>query len=157
MYRCGALSANKLSEKIGVKNVTCVEKDRDRYGRIVAVCSAGGEDLNAWMVSEGLAVAYQTYSKDYARSRNEPSASNATCGRAHSSCRASTARTRATRRPLALRSNHHRRSRASRVAPKLEPLEPHHSDAALRITTPRSTAIKTASPASEQHGCNRDR
>ena len=65
VYRCGAFAANKLSEKIGVRNVTCVEKDRDRYGRIVAVCSAGGEDLNAWMVSEGLAVAYQTYSKDY--------------------------------------------------------------------------------------------
>ena len=65
VYRCGALSANKLSEKIGVRNVTCTEKDRDRYGRIVAVCSAGGEDLNAWMVSQGLAVAYRQYSKDY--------------------------------------------------------------------------------------------
>ena len=65
VYRCGALSANKLSEKIGVRNVTCLEKDRDRYGRIVAVCGAGGEDLNAWMVSQGLAVAYRQYSRDY--------------------------------------------------------------------------------------------
>ena len=65
VYRCGSLAANKLSEKIGVRNVTCVEKDRDRYGRIVAVCRAGGEDLNAWMVSQGLAVAYRQYSKDY--------------------------------------------------------------------------------------------
>jgi len=65
VYRCGALSANKLSEKIGVRNVTCAERDRDRYGRIVAVRSAGGKDLNAWMVSQGLAVAYRQYSRDY--------------------------------------------------------------------------------------------
>lgn len=65
VYRCGALSANKLSEKIGVRNATCNEKDRDRYGRTVAVCSAGGEDLNSWMDSQGLAVAYRQYSKDY--------------------------------------------------------------------------------------------
>ena len=44
VYRCGAFAANKFSEKIGIRNVTCVEKDRDRYRRIVAVCSAGGDE-----------------------------------------------------------------------------------------------------------------
>lgn len=36
-------------------------KNQDQYGRNVAVCSlgAGGEDLNAWLVSNGYAVAYR--------------------------------------------------------------------------------------------------
>ena len=38
-------------------------KDVDRYGRIVAVCRAGGEDLNAWMVERGWALAYRRYSR----------------------------------------------------------------------------------------------
>jgi endonuclease YncB( thermonuclease family) len=37
----------------------------DRCGRIVAVCYLGSEDLNAWMVTQGWAVAYRHYSKDY--------------------------------------------------------------------------------------------
>ena len=41
------------------------ERDRDRYGRVVAVCRAAGEDLNAWMVSQGWALAYRQYSRDY--------------------------------------------------------------------------------------------
>ena len=40
-----------------------VQKNRDKYGRIVGVCSipegAGRQDLNAWMVQEGYAVAYR--------------------------------------------------------------------------------------------------
>lgn len=39
------------------------QKNRDKYGRIVGVCSipegAGRQDLNAWMVQEGYAVAYR--------------------------------------------------------------------------------------------------
>jgi hypothetical protein len=36
-----------------------------RYGRIVAVCSTAGEDLDAWMVQQGWALAYREYSTDY--------------------------------------------------------------------------------------------
>ena len=45
--------------------VECAERDRDRYGRVVAVCSIPGEDLNAWMVEQGWPVAYRKYSTDY--------------------------------------------------------------------------------------------
>ena len=40
-------------------------KQHDRYGRLVAVCFKGGEDLNRWMVEQGWAVAYRHYSMDY--------------------------------------------------------------------------------------------
>ena len=45
--------------------VTCEEKDRDRYGRIVALCKAGGFDMGANMVQTGWALAYREFSFDY--------------------------------------------------------------------------------------------
>src|SRR5437763_13306997 len=56
-YRCGQQAALALSDQIGRQTVDCVPHDVDQYGRVVAVCSAGGEDLNAWMVSQGWALA----------------------------------------------------------------------------------------------------
>ena len=64
-WQCGKDAGNILSDLINHRPVTCEERDKDRYGRIVAVCNAGGEDLNAWMVLQGLAVAYRRYSLDY--------------------------------------------------------------------------------------------
>lgn len=64
-WRCGQQAALALDDKIAGRPVTCAEKDRDRYGRIVAVCRAGELDLNAWLVAEGWALAYRQYSTDY--------------------------------------------------------------------------------------------
>lgn len=64
-YRCGQRAALALSDRIGRGSVTCEAKDTDRYGRVVAVCFKGQEDLNGWLVSEGLAVAYRRYSQVY--------------------------------------------------------------------------------------------
>ena len=47
LWICGGLARVRLEERISGRTVVCEEKDRDRYGRIVAVCRAGGEDLNA--------------------------------------------------------------------------------------------------------------
>jgi len=64
-YRCGQKAALALSDRIGRGSVTCEAKDTDRYGRVIAVCFKGQEDLNGWLVSKGLAVAYRRYSQDY--------------------------------------------------------------------------------------------
>ena len=64
-WRCGQQAALALDARIDARLVSCSERDVDRYGRIVAICSAGGEDLNAWMVAEGWALAYRRYSLDY--------------------------------------------------------------------------------------------
>jgi endonuclease YncB( thermonuclease family) len=64
-YRCGQQAALALADRIGQQTVSCEKHDVDRYGRIVAVCRAGGEDLNAWMVSQGWALAYRHYSTAY--------------------------------------------------------------------------------------------
>ena len=64
-WRCGQQAALALADHIGGATVSCEQKDVDRYQRIVAVCSAGGEDLNAWLVHEGHALAYRQYGTDY--------------------------------------------------------------------------------------------
>ena len=51
--------------------VTCKEKDRDRYRRIVAVCFMGTHDFNAMMVRQGWALAYRRYSMDYVDEERE--------------------------------------------------------------------------------------
>jgi endonuclease YncB( thermonuclease family) len=63
--RCGQRAALALADKIAEHSVNCEPKDRDRYGRVVAICRSAGEDLNAWMVTQGMAVAYRQYSSDY--------------------------------------------------------------------------------------------
>src|SRR5262249_37850810 len=64
-YRCGQQAALALADEIGAKTVACSPRDVDRYGRIVAVCSIAGEDLNAWIVRQGWALAYREYSSAY--------------------------------------------------------------------------------------------
>jgi endonuclease YncB( thermonuclease family) len=64
-YRCGQVAALALSDRIGRRPVSCEGRDMDRYGRVVAVCSQSGEDLNAWLVRQGYGVAYRKYSLDY--------------------------------------------------------------------------------------------
>ncbi len=58
---------------IGTNWVACRERDRDRYGRIVAVCHIAGlrgPDVNAMMVAEGWALAYRRFSSDYIKFEN---------------------------------------------------------------------------------------
>ena len=62
---CGRASADALRNLVGGRPVDCTEMDRDRYGRIVAVCRAGGQDLGAAQVRQGHAVAYTRYSHRY--------------------------------------------------------------------------------------------
>ncbi|GAX83763.1 hypothetical protein CEUSTIGMA_g11188.t1 [Chlamydomonas eustigma] len=71
-YSCGQRSKEALTTKIGSKQVTCLVKNKDQYGRNVAVCTlrggllgGEGEELNEWLVSNGFAVAYRQYGKEY--------------------------------------------------------------------------------------------
>jgi endonuclease YncB( thermonuclease family) len=60
------LASTRLQALTAGRSIMCLEKDRDRYGRTVAICRASGEDLGAIMVREGLAWAFVRYSADYA-------------------------------------------------------------------------------------------
>jgi endonuclease YncB( thermonuclease family) len=62
-YRCGAKAANDLDALIARRPVNCLPISLDRYGRTVATCSVGGEDLGDWLVRNGLALDWPQYSK----------------------------------------------------------------------------------------------
>ena len=49
------------------ETIRCVDKDRDRYGRLVGECFARDLNLNASMVEHGWALADRQYSTAYVR------------------------------------------------------------------------------------------
>jgi endonuclease YncB( thermonuclease family) len=64
-WRCGQSAALALSDFIGRRKVTCNVVTTDKYGRLVARCSVGGEDIQSWLARNGWGVAYRQYSRDY--------------------------------------------------------------------------------------------
>ena len=64
-WRSGRSATVALAKRIPGRSVVCSERDCDCHGRIVAVCRAGGTDVKAWMVLQGLALAYRRYPAAY--------------------------------------------------------------------------------------------
>lgn len=60
-WPCGRRAAFALADFLGQRTVSCTRRDTDRYGRMVAVCSVGGVEVNRWLVEEGWALAYVEY------------------------------------------------------------------------------------------------
>lgn len=66
-YNCGRQAARHLRSLIARSGAAleCRIVDTDRYDRAVAVCSAGGRELNLAMVEDGWAVAYTDHALTY--------------------------------------------------------------------------------------------
>jgi endonuclease YncB( thermonuclease family) len=64
-WACGAWVSREVRARYQGKTAHCTALDTDRYGRIVARCSVGGQDMAAALVAEGLAFAYRRYAMDY--------------------------------------------------------------------------------------------
>jgi len=60
-WPCGRRAAFALADFLGQRTVSCQVRERDRYGRAVAVCSVGSVEINRWLVAEGWALAYVQY------------------------------------------------------------------------------------------------
>lgn len=69
-WPCGVVATQSLSRKIAGREVTCQPRGHDRYWRVLAICFLDEEDLNAWMVLEGWAVAFARYSTEYVPEEN---------------------------------------------------------------------------------------
>ena len=69
---CGQFARALLMEQIAASpSVDCdLDQERDRYGRAIGVCYVR-VDVNAWMVSSGLALAYRKYSNDYVEEEDD--------------------------------------------------------------------------------------
>jgi endonuclease YncB( thermonuclease family) len=64
-WTCGIDSRDQLAAHIGNRLISCSPNGTDAYKRTLAICSLAGEDLNAWMVQQGWALAYVQYSTVY--------------------------------------------------------------------------------------------
>jgi endonuclease YncB( thermonuclease family) len=65
VWRCGRSATRHLRKKIEGKTVTCEPIETDRYGRTVARCLVGSEDLQRWLVRNGWARSYPYFSHAY--------------------------------------------------------------------------------------------
>ena len=67
-WRCGSRATAALAALVKNRWVDCNELDKDRYGRIISVCSIEGPhrfEINRELVARGWAIAYRRYSSDY--------------------------------------------------------------------------------------------
>ena len=62
-WDCGAAATDALRSRAA--GMSCEGSETDRYGRSIGVCSSGGNDLNAWLVANGWALAYRQFADDY--------------------------------------------------------------------------------------------
>lgn len=69
IWGCGEAARGALVGLIGGNAITCDVSERDRYGRLLAYCRAGDRDLNATMVTAGMAVAYGGYGREEAEAK----------------------------------------------------------------------------------------
>ena len=70
-WACGTEATTALARLIDGKPVRCEQRGLDKYGRTLAVCFLGAEDVNAWMVRQGHAWAFIRYSASYVQQEAE--------------------------------------------------------------------------------------
>jgi endonuclease YncB( thermonuclease family) len=70
-WPCGRTAADWLKDRLRGQQVDCIGHARDRYGRLLAVCYSGGENLNEQLVREGWALDFRKYSTDYLQAESE--------------------------------------------------------------------------------------
>lgn len=68
-YACGREARNELIRLVGNQAVSCAGWERDKYGRLLALCTAGDRALNAALVENGWAVAYGDYAAEEVAAR----------------------------------------------------------------------------------------
>jgi endonuclease YncB( thermonuclease family) len=66
-WACGRDAAFALDNWIGGRTVSCRIVGIDRHQRKIARCFLGNADIQHWLVINGWALAYRTYSTDYVR------------------------------------------------------------------------------------------
>jgi endonuclease YncB( thermonuclease family) len=70
-WSCGIDARDQLAAHIAGRKISCTPGGVDAYRRTLAICTLAGEDLNAWMVQQGWALAYVQYSSAYRQAEDE--------------------------------------------------------------------------------------
>jgi endonuclease YncB( thermonuclease family) len=64
-WSAGIAARDALAKQFGGKEWTCKTTDKETYGRALATCFVGEENVNQWMVREGWAMSFVRYSHRY--------------------------------------------------------------------------------------------
>ncbi|MGH8175680.1 MAG: thermonuclease family protein [Steroidobacter sp.] len=64
-WPCGKRASQALADKIAGREVTCRQRDTNRFRVPLVVCNVDEDDINAWMVIEGWALAFRQHALDY--------------------------------------------------------------------------------------------
>lgn len=64
-WSCGKAATARINELVIGQAINCIANGHDDYGRTLAVCRNETQELNATMVTEGLAWAFRKYSPAY--------------------------------------------------------------------------------------------
>lgn len=70
-WACGIEARDQLVAHIAGREITCTSTGTDVYKRTLGTCRLNDEDLNAWMVREGWALAYVKYSSTYVHAEED--------------------------------------------------------------------------------------
>lgn len=62
---CGQWATTQVKRRFGGQMAHCIQRDVDRYGRIVAKCQVGDADMGEVIVAEGWAFAHRRFGLDY--------------------------------------------------------------------------------------------
>lgn len=68
-WACGAAASRRLRELAQGRVLDCTPHEHDRYGRLVATCRNGTDDVAAVLVRDGLAIAAGRYAAEQASAR----------------------------------------------------------------------------------------
>lgn len=68
-WSCGETARQRLASLVAGAAISCQPEGRDRYGRTLATCEAGGRDLGAVLVAEGLAISSPGYAAEQSSAR----------------------------------------------------------------------------------------
>jgi endonuclease YncB( thermonuclease family) len=70
-WPCGVTARDELVRHVGSQPWSCLVTAKDRYGRSLARCESGGEDIEKWMVRNGWALSFVRYSHVYDKEEGE--------------------------------------------------------------------------------------
>ena len=64
-WACGIWSRDQLRRLLKGRELRCVKRTYDKYGRMVARCYLGDRDLAELLVRDGIVFSYAAFSRDY--------------------------------------------------------------------------------------------
>ncbi len=76
-WKCGIAARDALADHVGSKPWTCHLMRLDRHARTLAKCSVDGEDVHAWLVRGGWALAFLRGAQRYDVDQKQAQAANA--------------------------------------------------------------------------------